>query len=90
MGHLGVDRREKEEAASPITHHQRSLSVVTTEETSSRDDIAATILPSHAQLIDPALDRRVRRKFDLFFIPLMWIGYGLVYYDKVRLLPQPL
>ena len=50
---------------------------------SSQDDIAATILPSHAQPIDPALEQRVRRKIDLFFIPLMWIGYGFVYYDKV-------
>lgn len=52
---------------------------------SSQDDIAATFLPAHAQPIDPEIARRVRRKIDLFFIPLMWIGYGFVYYDKVGL-----
>lgn len=46
-------------------------------------DIAAAIVPEHAQEIDPVAEGRVLRKIDLFLIPLMWIGYGLVYYDKV-------
>ena len=53
------------------------------ESQSSLYDLAATILPSHAQIVDPGLSRRVRRKIDLVFIPLMWVGYGFVYYDKV-------
>ena len=74
------DRGEKQGA---INNNSRSFSIPTDDQYSSQDDIAATILPSHAQPIDPLLERRVRRKIDLFFIPLMWIGYGLVYYDKV-------
>ena len=45
-------------------------------------DIAATIVPEHALSVNPAMERRVLRKIDMFLIPLMWIGYGFVYYDK--------
>ena len=51
-------------------------------------DIAAALVSEHAQPIDPAVERRVLRKIDLYFIPLMWMGYGFVYYDKVHL-PLP-
>lgn len=51
---------------------------------SSNDDIAALIASDHAQRIDPEVERRVLRKIDVFLIPLMWIGYGFVYYDKAR------
>lgn len=34
--------------------------------------------------IDPALEARVVRKIDWFLVPAMSVGYGLVYYDKVR------
>ena len=57
------------------------------EETSSvstADDLAAALVPDHAQQIDRGLERRVIRKIDLYLIPFMWIGYGFVYYDKVR------
>lgn len=64
-------------------HHQLSTAEMHPESQSSQYDLAATILPSHAQIVDPTLSRRVRRKIDLVFIPLMWVGYGLVYYDKV-------
>lgn len=47
-------------------------------------DVAASIVPDYAQPWDKAVERRVVRKIDLFLIPFMWIGYGLVYYDKVR------
>ena len=46
-------------------------------------DLAATIVPEHAQDVDAAAERRVLRKLDLFLIPWMWVGYGFVYYDKV-------
>lgn len=51
---------------------------------SSDDDIAAAFVLDHAQLIEPRLERQVLRKIDLYLIPFMWMGYGFVYYDKVR------
>lgn len=50
---------------------------------STEDDLAAAIVPEHAQQLDPHIERRVLRKIDLYLIPFMWIGYGFVYYDKV-------
>lgn len=50
---------------------------------STEDDLAAAIVPNYAQQLDPRIERRVLRKVDLYLIPFMWIGYGLVYYDKV-------
>ena len=47
-------------------------------------DLAAAIVPDHAQHFDRATERRVLRKIDLYLIPWMWLGYGFVYYDKVR------
>ena len=46
-------------------------------------DIAIAIVGEHRQDIDPELEARVVRKIDLFLIPTMIFGYGLVYYDKV-------
>ena len=46
-------------------------------------DLAAAIVPDHAQEFDPATARRVVRTIDLYLIPWMWLGYGFVYYDKV-------
>ncbi|KAL8968751.1 MAG: hypothetical protein Q9197_004715, partial [Variospora fuerteventurae] len=48
-------------------------------------DAAAAIVPDHALDLDRASERRVLRKIDLFLIPVMWMGYGLVYYDKAIL-----
>lgn len=48
-------------------------------------DAAAAIVPDHAVVFDRSLARRVQRKIDWFLIPVMWFGYGLVYYDKVPL-----
>ena len=47
-------------------------------------DLAAAIVADHAQHFDRATERRVLRKIDLYLIPWMWLGYGFVYYDKVR------
>lgn len=52
-------------------------------------DVAAGIVPDYALQIDRTLERRVVRKIDLFLIPFMWIGYGLVYYDKVTIAAPP-
>lgn len=46
-------------------------------------DVAADLVPERAQTIDPAVEKRVIRKIDLYYIPLMWFGYGFTYYDKV-------
>ncbi|KAL8647111.1 MAG: hypothetical protein Q9210_005751 [Variospora velana] len=48
-------------------------------------DAAAAIVPDHALEVDKAAECRVLRKIDLFLIPVMWMGYGLVYYDKAIL-----
>lgn len=50
---------------------------------SFQKDLAAGIVPDQAQEFDAAVEQRVIRKIDLYLIPWMWIGYGLVYYDKV-------
>lgn len=47
-------------------------------------DLAAAIASDHAQEYDGATGHRVLRKIDLYLIPWMWLGYGFVYYDKVR------
>ena len=51
---------------------------------SSEKDLAAAIVSDHAQAFDRATERRVLQKIDLYLIPCMWLGYGFVYYDKVR------
>lgn len=47
-------------------------------------DLAAAIVSDHAREFDRVTERRVLRKIDMYLIPWMWLGYGLVYYDKVR------
>ncbi|KAL4795797.1 major facilitator superfamily domain-containing protein [Aspergillus venezuelensis] len=42
-------------------------------------------LGERARPIDPEVERRVLRKIDMFLMPAMVIGYGLVYYDKAIL-----
>jgi MFS family permease len=45
-------------------------------------DVTA-LVGEEAKPIDPEIERRVLRKIDMFLMPAMVIGYGLVYYDKV-------
>lgn len=52
---------------------------------SDEKDVAATIVPDHAQSWDKNVERRLVRKTDFILIPLMWFGYSLVYYDKAIL-----
>ena len=47
-------------------------------------DLAAAIAPNFAQDFDNTTKNHVLRKIDLYLIPWMWLGYGFVYYDKVR------
>lgn len=60
--------------------HQDRLAIPSFEK-----DAAAAIVSDHAIVLDKAVARRVQRKIDWFLIPIMWFGYGLVYYDKVPL-----
>ncbi|TEY42311.1 hypothetical protein BOTCAL_0395g00050 [Botryotinia calthae] len=48
-------------------------------------DIAIAVVGEHRHEIDPAVEARVVRKIDRFLVPAMFIGYGLVYYDKAIL-----
>ena len=52
---------------------------------SSEKDLAATHVPDHAVEFDESTRRRTLRKIDIFLLPWMWMGYGLVYYDKAIL-----
>ncbi|KAL2211706.1 MFS general substrate transporter [Sarocladium strictum] len=47
--------------------------------------VAEEVLGEEARSIDPEVERRVIRKIDMFLMPAMVIGYGLVYYDKAIL-----
>ena len=51
----------------------------------SNNDVAAGIVGTEAQQYDPIVGRHVVRKIDMFVIPFLWVGYGLVYYDKAIL-----
>ncbi|KAJ2966321.1 hypothetical protein NUW58_g10688 [Xylaria curta] len=44
---------------------------------------ATDLMGPEPRPIDPEVERRVLRKIDMFLMPAMVIGYGLVYYDKV-------
>lgn len=50
----------------------------------SEKDVAAEFVSEYAQPVDRAVERQVIRKIDIILMPCMWIGYGLVYYDKVQ------
>ncbi|RQM08415.1 hypothetical protein DH86_00000433, partial [Scytalidium sp. 3C] len=49
------------------------------------EDIAIAIVGDRSHEFDAAVEARIVRKIDLFFIPAMVVGYGLVYYDKAIL-----
>ncbi|OBW63603.1 MAG: Uncharacterized protein AUREO_063310 [Aureobasidium pullulans] len=66
---------------SPV---RASAETSTTDATGTKDE-ALALAGDRARAIDPALERRVVRKIDLFLMPPMVIGYGLVYYDKAIL-----
>ncbi|KAJ5965012.1 Major facilitator superfamily domain general substrate transporter [Penicillium vulpinum] len=52
---------------------------------SSEKDEALAVVSEFAQEIDPVVEKRVLRKIDLYLMPAMLIGYGMVYYDKAIL-----
>ncbi|EFY99946.2 allantoate permease [Metarhizium robertsii ARSEF 23] len=52
---------------------------------SSEKDDAIAMVGEEKHAIDPAVEARVVRKIDMFLMPTMVLGYGLVYYDKAIL-----
>ncbi|OJJ43167.1 hypothetical protein ASPZODRAFT_1230514 [Penicilliopsis zonata CBS 506.65] len=56
----------------------------TAHETAEKDE-AWAIVHDVAGDIDPVVEKRVLRKIDLFLMPAMMIGYGIVYWDKAIL-----
>lgn len=53
--------------------------------TITKGDVAAQVVGTEAQTYDQSLERSIIRKIDLWVIPFLWFGYGLVYYDKAIL-----
>ncbi|KAL2119764.1 hypothetical protein VTJ04DRAFT_6725 [Mycothermus thermophilus] len=51
----------------------------------SDKDEAIAMVGEQAQTLDPVVVARAVRKIDLFLIPVMIFGYGIVYYDKAIL-----
>jgi hypothetical protein len=66
--HSSVDRSHEVESGIPAENQELAIGIV----------------GERRHEIDPAVEARVVRKIDLFLIPTMIFGYGLVYYDKVR------
>ncbi|CZR57690.1 related to allantoate transport protein [Phialocephala subalpina] len=69
---------EKSAATAPVARPQ-------IQDVDKDKDIAIAMVGEHRVPIDPAVERRTVRKIDLFLIPAMIVGYGLVYYDKAIL-----
>jgi hypothetical protein len=77
--HMATDDSEKPTA---LDNHPGVVDNAATREAKDKD-IAIEIVGEHRHDLDPAAEARVVRKIDLFLVPAMTIGYGLVYYDKV-------
>lgn len=81
---MAENAREANEKGTPVVDATTTLKSETDAPGSSDgDDVALAIVGLHAQPIDPLVEARVVRKIDLFLIPAMIVGYGMVYYDKV-------
>jgi len=72
-------------ADAPLQADEKAADVTGTAAPSDDDDddVAMAIVGELSQHIDPVVEARVIRKIDLFLIPAMIAGYGMVYYDKV-------
>lgn len=51
----------------------------------TEQDVAITLVGTQHHALDPVITARAVRKIDRFLIPVMAVGYGLVYYDKAIL-----
>lgn len=71
---MGQDNLQEKTPA----RHSAERSTAT--DAASAKDEAIALVGEHAQAIDPAVERRVLRKLDLFLLPAMVFGYGIVYW----------
>ncbi|KAB8292923.1 hypothetical protein EYC80_007288 [Monilinia laxa] len=69
--------------ARPVSANAQNIPVL--QSLDQDKDIAIAIVGERRHEIDPAIEARVVRKIDWFLVPAMFIGYGLVYYDKAIL-----
>ncbi|KAI0205892.1 putative MFS transporter [Astrocystis sublimbata] len=58
---------------------------MSTEDCDEKSVAMGNLPMAEAQPVDSSIERRVLRKIDMFLMPAMVIGYGLVYYDKAIL-----
>jgi MFS family permease len=73
-----------EEKPAGLQSQLRNIDDATTIRLNGEDkDIAIAVVGEHRHALDPVVVARVVRKIDLFLVPAMTVGYGLVYYDKV-------
>ncbi|KAF7558846.1 hypothetical protein G7046_g5315 [Stylonectria norvegica] len=70
--------------ATEKTNHQVDAEMNAPLAAGGKDD-AIAMVGEEQHAIDPAVEARAVRKIDLFLIPAMIFGYGLVYYDKAIL-----
>ncbi|GLA92346.1 hypothetical protein AtubIFM57143_007866 [Aspergillus tubingensis] len=71
---------------SPVSNHPDGAMKqysVTEGDAMSKDGLDST--EEGPRQFDPQLHERVLRKLDYFLMPMMVVGYGLVYYDKVSM-----
>ncbi|RDW68053.1 hypothetical protein BP6252_09449 [Coleophoma cylindrospora] len=74
--------------APPAPEHEKSSATVPAVSadgaaTAAREkDVASALVGEQRLDLDPATAARVLRKIDCFLVPVMTLGYGLVYYDK--------
>ncbi|KAH8816649.1 major facilitator superfamily domain-containing protein [Xylogone sp. PMI_703] len=82
-----VTSQDPEKTALPhdATSEARDVTETPTIPLNRDEDIAIAIVGEQSHAFDPVIEARIVRKIDLFFIPAMVIGYGLVYYDKAIL-----
>jgi hypothetical protein len=74
---------DDEKSGAPIDNSSANPEVPFAMLPAADKDIAIAIVGEQRHDIDPAVEARVVRKIDLFLVPAMFVGYGLVYYDKV-------
>jgi hypothetical protein len=80
MGILPVREEKPDELQSRSGDIQNATIQVQDED----KDVAIALVGERRHALDPTIKARVVRKIDLFLVPAMTVGYGLVYYDKVR------
>ncbi|TPX14705.1 uncharacterized protein E0L32_005100 [Thyridium curvatum] len=68
-----------------VAGHDAHNAAPATATATADQDVAIQMVGEERHAIDPVVAARARRKIDLFLMPMMVVGYGLVYYDKAIL-----